>query len=385
MSDPKPLTDAERNSIARKLVDEALEIAPAVDNPVAILTAGQPGAGKRSIVNSISVQYEGQGARPIAIDPDDVRPTLPYMRDRIAKGDLNTPDVAYSDAGTIAAAMMHYAAQERRNIVYDGTLSNTYYARQHVEYLKSQDYRVEIHGMAVAPDLSHASTYDRRELEIDRSPMRFGRGVGDQFHDQAVAGLVKTIDALQADGEVDAIVLYNRKGDVVGSTRLEDGRWVPDDKMSEVLRSAHAHPDKQSLKDAASTWERASEMMRDRGAEPAEQRKVDAFRDAARDRIIPDIAQPATPDRGAAYLASTPEQRLADPALRNAELAARSARTIAHERFSHDPTKLGMAYANVDQLISTKLREGHVFSAPSIKPSLVDTAQEGIKSPKPKR
>jgi hypothetical protein len=129
------------------------------------------------------------------------------MRDRIASGDLDIPAVAYSDAGMIAAAMMRYAAQERRNIVYDGTLSNTYYARQNVEYLKSPDDRVEIHGMAVAPDLSHASTYDRRELEIDRHPTGFGRGVGDQFHDEAVAGLVKTIDALQADGQVDAIVL----------------------------------------------------------------------------------------------------------------------------------------------------------------------------------
>ena len=149
--------------------------------------------------------------------------------------------------------------------------------------------------------------------------------------------------------------------------------------MSEVLRNAHDHPDKQSLKDAASTWERASEMMRDRSADPAEQRKVDGFRDAARDRIVPDIAQPATPDRGAAYLASTPEQRLAAPALRNAELAARSARAIAHDRFSHDPVKLSMAYANVDQLISTKLHDGHTFSVPSIKPTRVDVAPEGIK------
>lgn len=382
MSDPKPLTDAERSAIARKLVDEAKELAPAVDKPVAVFTAGQPGAGKRAIVNSVSVHFEGLGARPIAIDPDDVRPTLPYMRERIARGEVNTPDAAYADAGTIASKMMHFAAEGRRNIVYDGTLSNTFYARENVEHLKSQNYRVEIHGMAVAPDLSHASTYDRRELEIERHPKGYGRGVGDDFHDQAVSGLVKTIDALQADGKIDAIVLYNRKGEVVGSTKLEEGRWVPDEKMSDVLRRTHDRPDAQSLKDAAATWERASEMMRDRGADPADQRKVDGFRDAAKARIEPDLTTPTSPDPAAAYLAKTPEQRLADPALRNAELTARSARTLAHERFSNDPAKLDAAYAKVDQLIATKLREGHTFRDPTISPARI--APDPAPSPKPK-
>lgn len=382
MSDPKPLTDAERNAVARRLVDEAKEIAPAVDKPVAIFTAGQPGAGKRSIVNSISVQFEGMGTPPIAIDPDTVRPTLPYMRERIGRGELTTPDVAYSDAGSIAAKMMQYAAEDRRNIVYDGTLSNTFYARQNVDTLKSMNYRVEIHGMAVAPDLSHASTYDRRELEIERHPKGYGRGVGDDFHEQSVSGLVKTIDALQADGKVDAIVLYNRKGDVVGSTKLEDGRWVPDEKMAEVLRKAHDHPDKQSLKDAAATWERASEMMRDRGADPAEQRKVDGFKDAAKARIEPDAAKPIAPDPATAYLTKTPEQRLVDPTLRNAELTAQPARVLAQERFPNDPTKLDAAYAKVDQLIATKLRDGHTFRDPTISPARV--TQDPAPSPKPK-
>jgi hypothetical protein len=40
VSDPKPQTDAERSSLARKLIDEALDIAPAVERPVAIFTAG---------------------------------------------------------------------------------------------------------------------------------------------------------------------------------------------------------------------------------------------------------------------------------------------------------------------------------------------------------
>ncbi len=282
MSDEqKPLSEAERTDLARELTDEQMEIAPAVERPTAILTAGQPGSGKSMIVNRVVVNFEGTGAPPIVIDADEVRPNLPYMRERIAKGDLEIPGAAFSDAGTIAAQMMGMAAEGRRNIVYDGTLSNSYYAGLNVDRLKQMNYRVEIHGMAVSPDLSHASTYERRELQIKTSPTGFGRGVGDDFHDQAVSGLVETIGALQADGKVDAIVLYDRQGNVVGSTRMEEGRWVPDEQMAEALKNAHQNPNARTLRDAAASWENASSMMRDRGAEPQEQQKVDTFRDAA--------------------------------------------------------------------------------------------------------
>jgi hypothetical protein len=157
---------------------------------------------------------------------------------------------------------------------------------------------------------------------------------------------------------------------------------VPDEKMAEVLRKAHDAPDTQSLRDAANTWERASEMMRDRGADPAEQRKIDSLRDAAKARIEPDIAKPVSSDPASSYLAKTPEQRLADPALRNAELTAQPARALAQERFSNDPTKLDAAYAKVDQLIAAKLREGHTFRDPSISTGRVSPDPAPSQKPK---
>lgn len=286
MSDQQPLSAEERDKLARRLLDVQLDRTQPADRPRAAFTAGQPGSGKSMVVRSVSLQFEGVGGA-VVIDPDAIRPNVPYMRDRIAKGDLTIPDAAYQDAGTIAAAMMRYAAEHRRNVIYDGTLSNTYYARQNADYLRTSGYRVEIHGMAVAPDLSHARTYSRREAEIAASPTGFGRGVGDAFHDQATKGLLDTIGALQKEGRVDAIVLYDRTGQEVGSARLENGRWVPDKNMAEELRKAHAYPDQASRDEAAKTWDRAAELMRARGADAAEQRKVDALRDASRAEASP--------------------------------------------------------------------------------------------------
>lgn len=286
MSDQQPLSAEERDKLARRLMDVQLEATKAVDNPRAVLTAGQPGSGKSMVVNSISVQFEGMGGA-ITIDPDAIRPNIPYMRERIAKGDLSIPDAAYQDAGTIAAGMMKLGAEANRNIIYDGTLSNTFYARQNSEYLRASSYRVEIHGMAVDPDLSHARTYNRREAEIAASPTGFGRGVGDKFHDDSVAGLVSTIKALQDEGKVDAIVLYDRTGQKVGSAQLENGRWVPDQSMADELKKVHAFPDQASRDEAAKTWEKAATLMDVRNADPDDRRKVEAFRDASRALATP--------------------------------------------------------------------------------------------------
>lgn len=285
MSDQEPLSPTQREQFARELTNEQLEIAPSVSHPTAIFTAGQPGSGKSSIVSNMRLKFQSIGTAAVEIDPDEIRPQLPYMQPRIAKGDLEIPGAAYVDAGTIGSRVMEMAADAKRNIIYDGTLSSPKYARQNISYLKELDYRVEVHSMAVAPDLSHATTYARREGQIARSSTGFGRGVGDEFHDQAVDGLVKTLDALQSDGVVDAIVLYDRQGNIVGRTQREGERWVPDEKMAEVLKAAHQNPTERALRDAAQTWDDASTLMRSRGADSQEQIKVDGFRDDAQIRV----------------------------------------------------------------------------------------------------
>jgi 2-phosphoglycerate kinase len=97
-NEPKPLSDDDQNVLARELVSERLEVTRPVEQPTAILTAGQPGAGNSIIVERLSVSFAKAGGAPIVIDPDRIRPQLPYMIDRDLSGDLHTPDAANVDA-----------------------------------------------------------------------------------------------------------------------------------------------------------------------------------------------------------------------------------------------------------------------------------------------
>lgn len=277
--DPKPLTDAEQKAHAARLIEPDLIHSFAVPNPRAVLTGGQPGSGKSYIVNSVGVQFEGLGG-VIVIDPDAIRPTLPYMKERIAAGNLDIPDAANIDAGTIAYQMVQIAKEQHRNVIIDGTLQNTGRALDLAGELRAASYNVEFHGMAVNPGLSHARTYSRREDQIANSPSGFGRGVGDDFHFQATKGYAATVEAFQTKSAVNSMALYFNDGPKV-ETKFEGGVWVPAISMKEKLDQAHNWPSPEIVAATVETWTVASDAMRARQAPADEQAKVAGFRAAA--------------------------------------------------------------------------------------------------------
>lgn len=310
---PRGLTPAEQMAHAAELMRKALGRTAPREDPTAILTGGQPGSGKSYITKSVGVRFEGVGGL-IVIDPDEIRPTLPYMKSRIEAGNLDVPDVANVDAGTIAYQMVQIAKQERRNVLVDGTLQNTQRAVGLAEEMRQARYGVEFHGMAVYPDLSHARTYTRREEQIEESPTGFGRGVSDEFHDQAVRGYSLTVETFQNKASVDSMTFYGGEGRSTVQTRLENGSWVPAVSMADELRREHERPTPAVLDTTTRAWRSAVDKMQARGAPATELAKVMGFRDAAVVRSVKaqiSFAQAERPDH-AQERAPTPDERVRD-------------------------------------------------------------------------
>lgn len=292
--EPKGLTPGQQDALAGVIAARELRYTSAVESPRAILTGGQPGSGKSYIVDHLAVTLPPAGGI-ITIDPDAIRPELPYMRDRIAAGDLDIPNAANVDAGTVAYRLVQIAKAERRNLLIDGTLQNTERAVGLARELADAGYQVELHGMAVYPDLSHARTYTRREAQIAASPTGFGRGVSDEFHDQAVAGFTKTVAAYQVDKLVTTIALYTAGGTKEAECRLSGGQWVPDISMPQVIKVAHERPTPAIKLATVDAWQMAREAMQRRAADPQEQAKVAGFHLAAVERLEPAQRPPAPP------------------------------------------------------------------------------------------
>jgi predicted ABC-type ATPase len=277
---PEGLTPRQQMEHAMRLMERQLPRTSPMDRPRAVLTGGQPGSGKSYIVRSVGVQFEGMGGA-VVVDPDEIRPTLPYMAERIAKGDLDIPGVANVDAGTIAYQMIQIAKREKRNVIVDGTLQNTGRAVDLADELRKAEYGVHFHGMAVYPGLSHARTYKRLEEQIEQSPTGFGRGVSDEFHDQAVKGYGLTVETFQKKASVNSMTFHYGDGARTVETRYVDGHWVPAVDMRKELEQVQERPTPEIAKETVETWSSAVDKMRTRGADAAEIARVDGFRQAA--------------------------------------------------------------------------------------------------------
>lgn len=273
------LTPEQQKAHAAILMERERERSQPSDRPKVVLTGGQPGSGKSYIVRSVGVEFEGMGGA-VVIDPDEIRPTLPYMKEQIARGDLAIPNEANVDAGTIAYEMVQIAKGERRNLIIDGTLQNTKRAIDLATEMKDAGYDVQFHGMAVYPDLSHARTYTRREEQIAESPTGFGRGVSDEFHDQAVDGYRNTIEAFQTKSAVNSMTFY-AEGHKTVETRLVDGQWTPALSMRDEIDQAQRRPDTGTMMAATDAWWMAARAMRERQAPAEEIGKVDSYRHLA--------------------------------------------------------------------------------------------------------
>lgn len=268
---PKGLSKDEQARIAQRQANRAIDATlPVASAPTAVLTGGQPGAGKSTIVQNLVAEFGDKGGI-VTIDPDKVRPLIPYMRPLIAMGVEEIPDVANSDAGAIAYQMVWHVTAARRNILIDGTLKNTDNASSLVSKLRSQGYTVELHGMAVYPGLSHARTYARREMEMANSPSGFGRKVDDAYHDDAVRGFAHTVEAFYEGHQVDRIALYDELGQRAYDARLQGDTWIPQDPLpNDVLDQAHTQPGESVLRLTANAWTVTAAAMRERGASATE-------------------------------------------------------------------------------------------------------------------
>jgi len=273
---PKGLSKDEQARIAQRQANRAIDATlPVASAPTAVLTGGQPGAGKSTIVQNLVAEFGDKGGI-VTIDPDKVRPMIPYMRPLIAMGVEEIPDVANSDAGAIAYQMVWHATAARRNVLIDGTLKNTNNASSLVSKLRSQGYTVELHGMAVYPGLSHARTYARREDEMANSPSGFGRKVDDAYHDDAVRGFAHTVEVFYEGQQVDRIALYDELGQRTYDARLQGNAWIPQEPLpNDVLDQAHTSPGESVLKLTADAWTITARAMRERGASGPERAVVE--------------------------------------------------------------------------------------------------------------
>ena len=210
--------------------------------PSAVLVAGQPGAGKSAAASKVKTGLVQQGGY-IHVDAD-------RMRERIRVGNSKPSSTqTQADAGRLANALRSLAMQGQCNILEEGTFRNLETAHQTVQELQQLGYQVELWVVATSREESLLGIYQRHELQHAAGGTN-PRFVSEQYHDEAMQGLDRSLTALVE--MADRVRVVNRSVALLYESTMRGnqlpavmaavstGRALNDSKLAEIIKAWNA-------------------------------------------------------------------------------------------------------------------------------------------------
>jgi len=208
------------------------------EQPCAVITGGQPGAGKSGITAITMERFRESGY--VLVDADKMRPYHSSYLDLIAKDDKNAANLTHPDSAKWAQRLMRDGVAGRRNIIIDQTSRDPVAMANITQSLKQAGYRVELHVMAVSEKVSEQRIYQR--YEDMRESGGFGRFSTKDKHDEAYIGVARTVASVEAGKQVDRLCLYDHTVQAIYDNRIENGQWQKEPVALKTLEQERNRP-----------------------------------------------------------------------------------------------------------------------------------------------
>ncbi|MEZ5646340.1 MAG: zeta toxin family protein [Burkholderiaceae bacterium] len=197
--------------------------ATSVDRPRAIITAGQPGAGKSKVVGRLEADLDGN---VVTVDPDELRKLHPQVDNLRRQHPYTWSGHTHGDASQWATELRQAAVAQRKNIILDTTMPRT----DLIKELQAQGYDVEIRAIATHRLESELGVANRFSRDVDK--FGHGRHVPEGVRKSVYNRLPDALDDVARQTGV-PIRIYDREG------RLHfDSRSAPNASPGRALKAA---------------------------------------------------------------------------------------------------------------------------------------------------
>lgn len=176
--------------------------------PIAILTGGQPGAGKSSLVVNAKKQFKNIGINPIILDGDTYRGLYPKATEIAKKHPKLYSEITDKAVGTIMGRLIENTISKGYNFIREGTLNSAEIVDQLLN--SNRNYKIIIRLLAVSKEESLLCIFER--YIAMRQAMGIGRLTTIQAHNKRYEQFPKTA-GIQANKGVE-IEVYERTKDI---------------------------------------------------------------------------------------------------------------------------------------------------------------------------
>lgn len=184
------------------------------DDPVAVLLAGQPGAGKTQLSR---IFRKGFSYDCVFINGDDYRRFHPFYRELNEENKDTLIKMTAAFSSEITEALIQRMSDCRYNLIIEGTGRTASVPLETARILKRKGYKVELAALCVRPIFSLASTILRFY-----SMKRMGtipRATALDAHDNVVDVLPRNLDIIVRSENIDNLSIWDRKEEILYSSR----------------------------------------------------------------------------------------------------------------------------------------------------------------------
>lgn len=174
--------------------------------PKAILLAGQPGAGKGGLARRAELELDND---LVKIDPDDFHDSYPQVGWYRENYPYTWSEQTHGDTVDWARRLVGATVAEKKNLIYDSTLSNVENASGLIQYLQDNDYDVGVMAIAAHKLESDWGVDHRFSKSLDQHG--FGRYIPADISDDIYDKLPDSLDKIHDNTGV-PIRIFNREG-----------------------------------------------------------------------------------------------------------------------------------------------------------------------------
>ncbi|MFA0925045.1 zeta toxin family protein, partial [Xanthomonas fragariae] len=212
-----------------------------LENPKAIILAGQPGAGKGRLAEVAELELNQD---VVKIDPDELREFHPQVEALRNAHPYTWSGYTHPDASRWADELLQATIDGRKNLIFDTTLSNGQWSSDLIKDLQARGYDVEVRVMAAHKLESEHGVDARFAQQLDREG--HGRYVPAGAREAIYTKLPISLDTVHAQTSA-PIRIFNRQGAELYDSRtdarapaqaLEQARnaWFKDPAVTQQLR-----------------------------------------------------------------------------------------------------------------------------------------------------
>lgn len=223
----------------QEIVPDVFADAKTVEQPIAVIFGGQPGAGKSAAVAAAVEDLAGKGGC-VQIIGDDFRSYHPAYQPLMQSDDKTAAFYTDRDTGQWVEKSIEYAKTSRVNLVIEGTMRDPDKVAQTMTTLRAAGYQIHAQALAVNERFSQQGILQRYEgQKQDRGT---GRMTTHQAHMAAYRGMPHTLERIERDKLADRITIFRRGAVPIYENELKGEQWARPPAARAALEAERGRP-----------------------------------------------------------------------------------------------------------------------------------------------